>query len=407
MNILLINHYAGSSRHGMEYRPYYLAREWVRLGHTVTIAAGSHSHLRMQNPDFEGQVSEEDIEGIRYVWLKTPPYEGNGVGRTLNMFAFLRQLTRHKRQLVANGKPDVVIASSTYPMDTIPAYRFAKGWGAKKVFELHDLWPLSPIELGGMSPRHPFIMMVQYAENFACRKADCVVSMLPKAEEHLRGHGLGAGKFYYVPNGINTEEWDNQEPLPKEHSEVLARLRSEGRFLVGYAGAHGLANTLDWLIDAAQHLKSEGATFVLVGKGPDKEALQQRTQALGLNNVVFMPAIPKPAIPSFLAEMDALYIGFHKKPIYRFGISPNKLMDYMMAAKPVISAIEAGNDVVAESGCGLSIPAENPKRIAEAVVELMGLSPAQREEMGLRGQKFLLANYDNRILAKRFLDAIQ
>ena len=117
MNILLINHYAGSTRHGMEYRPYYMAREWVRLGHKVQILAGSYSHVRTIQPEVAGKPLDETIDGIRYRWYPTPRYSGNGVKRALSIGSFLRQVWLDTPRLVREFKPDVVIASSTYPMD--------------------------------------------------------------------------------------------------------------------------------------------------------------------------------------------------------------------------------------------------------------------------------------------------
>ncbi|RYE87417.1 MAG: glycosyltransferase WbuB, partial [Oxalobacteraceae bacterium] len=166
MNILLINHYAGSVRHGMEYRPYYLAREWVRLGHRVHIVASSESHIRSQAPQLQGTGRlDETIDGIHYAWLATPPYRGNGAGRVRNMLAFVLRLRRDADMLARSVRPDVVIASSTYPLDIWPAARIAGRAGARLLFELHDLRPLSPMELGGYSRWHPFIMLLQAAED--------------------------------------------------------------------------------------------------------------------------------------------------------------------------------------------------------------------------------------------------
>ena len=226
MNILLIDHYAGSPKHGMEYRPYYFAREWVHSGHDVAIVAGSFSHLRIQQPAVEKGWSEEKIDGIRYVWLKTPRYSGNGARRALSMFAFLYQLKRHRRRILDGFSPAAVIASSTYPLDIFPAYRIVKKFHAKLLFEVHDLWPLTPVQIGGMSPKHPFVMLMQYAENFAYRKSDYVVSMLKNAYEYMRLHGLAEEKFVYIPNGIDVSEWEGlQTPLPPQHAECLQSLR--------------------------------------------------------------------------------------------------------------------------------------------------------------------------------------
>jgi glycosyltransferase involved in cell wall biosynthesis len=408
MDILLINHYAGSSTHGMEYRPFYLAREWTRLGNRVRIVAASYSHVRTQPPRVQGNPTHEEIDGISYTWLRTPAYRGNGVGRARNMLTFVGQLLKHGTRLADDQRWDVVIASSTYPLDIFPAFRIAKKCAAKLIFEVHDLWPLSPIELGGMSPNHPFILLLQWAESFAYRNADHVVSMLPKAESYMRAHGMAEHKFAYLPNGIDVTEWQGHAgPIPPEHRATLSRLRQEGRFIVGYAGAHGLANALDVLLEAAHLLQTQSVAFMLVGHGPDKEVLQQRARRLRLAHTFFLPPVPKPAIPTLLSSMDALFIGLKRKPIFRFGISPNKLMDYMMAAKPVVQAIDAGNDLVAESGCGLSVPPEDPTAIAQAVSQLMRLTPDQREAMGRRGKQYILTNHNYRTLAQRFLALMQ
>jgi glycosyltransferase involved in cell wall biosynthesis len=391
----------------MEYRPFYMAREWVRMGHTVTIVGASQSHLRSKQPEISGGFTQQSIEGIRYLWLKTPTYHGNGIGRVINMLIFLFQLVRFSSQIVKGHKPDVVIASSTYPLDIYPANYIAQRNRAKLVYEVHDLWPLSPTELGGMSPQHPFIVVMQMAENYAYRVVDHVVSMLPKADVHMREHGMAPHKFSYVPNGIDVKEWEgNTGNIPEQHKRIFERLREKGSFIVGYAGAHGIANALYAVVDSAELLKDKAVTIVFVGQGPEKEKLEDIVQEKRIENIVFLPAVTKNAIPKILNSMDALYIGLQKQSLFRFGVSPNKLMDYMMAAKPVIHAIDAGNDLVAESGCGISIPPENPKAIAEAVIKLKALSQAEREAMGRNGKSFVLANHDYRVLAKKFIDSV-
>lgn len=408
MNILLINHYAGSKLHGMEYRPYYMSREWVQMGHQVTIVAADQSHLRTNNPVVQDEFTEEWLDGIRYVWLKTPPYEGNGVKRAFNMFSFVGKLYKYKRRLIELSQPDVVIASSTYPLDTYPAASIARQTGAKLIFEVHDLWPLSPMVLGGMSPWHPFIFIMQRGENYAMRTVDGVVSILPKANLHLVDHGMDPNKYTHIPNGVDVAEWEGaDQPLPTEHEQVIRKYKEEGYFLVGYAGSIGPANAMDTLIESAPHLKNEKVKFILVGKGPLKESLEQRARELQLDNVIFLPPIPKATIPDFLHHMDALYIGFKKDPLYQFGVNPNKLIDYLMAGRPIIQGVEAGNDMVKESGSGISIPAEDGDAIVAAVRELMGLPKEELEKMGANGRRYALANHDYKKLAQRFIDAMK
>ena len=428
MNILYINHYAGCPDLGMEYRPYYLAREWVRAGHAVQIVAADFSHVRAHQP----RVGDEVLDGIHYRWYATPAYEGNGVGRAKNIWTFLRAVWADTPRLVQQFKPQVVIASSTYPMDIWVARRIARRAAAKLVFEVHDLWPLSPIELSGMFHRHPFALLCQHAEDDAYRDADVVVSMLPKVHAHMAARGLDLKKLHVVPNGISLDEWEAQAPAPApalspalslalspaalgervlrpDLVQALAAARASrtvAMTVVGYAGSMGLPNALDALLDAAALVRHEALRFVLVGSGHEQARLARRVQDESLYNVVMLPPIPKLQVPAFLASIDIAYIGWQRVPIYRFGIAPNKLMDYMMAGCAVLHAVEAGNDPVAEAAAGLSVAPESATAVAQGLLRLAAMPASERQAMGQRGRAFVLAHHTYPVLARRFLDAL-
>ncbi|MFH2096465.1 MAG: glycosyltransferase family 4 protein, partial [Bacteroidota bacterium] len=244
MNILYINHYAGSPEMGMEYRPFYMAREWAKPGHHTTIVAASFAHVRTNQPIVDEIFKKALHLETEYLFVKTREYKGNDLNRVRNIRTFVRVLSRSAKTIAEVYKPDVVIASSTYPLDIYPARKIARYAGAKLVFEVHDLWPLSPMELGGYKKWHPFIMILQRAENYAYRHADKVVSILPCTLEHMKAHGLDEKKFHYIPNGILTEEWESPAPLPDSQYGELDRIRKKFSFLVGYVGSHGLANAL-------------------------------------------------------------------------------------------------------------------------------------------------------------------
>lgn len=403
MNILYINHYAGGPSYGMEYRPFYLAREWVRAGHAVTIVAASFSHVRAQQP----HNARDELDGILYRWLPTPAYQGNGLGRVRNIWSFLRQMWQLATALASDCKPDAVIASSTYPMDIWVARRIARLAKAQLIYEVHDLWPASPMELSGMPWWHPFILLCQKAENDAYRDADCVVSMLPKVAEHMAQHGLDLRKLHIVPNGISPEEWpDLAEPLADPLASHLNALKNAGIAVVGYAGSHGLPNAMDVLLDAAVLLRNAPLSFVLVGSGHEKARLAQRVQSEELDNVALFDPIPKTQIPALLAQFDIAYIGWQRSPLYQYGIAPNKLMDYMMAGCAVLHSVEAGNDPVAEAGCGLTVAPESPQAVAQGLLQLAAATPQQRRHMGQRGRAFVLAHHTYPVLAQQFLEAM-
>ena len=405
MNILLINHYAGSEKYGMEYRPYYMAREWVKLGHNVTIVGANFSHLRNKQPT----CKEEIVDGIRYVWLPTNSYKGNGIGRILNMGLFVLQLFFRQKYILSDFIPDVVIASSTYPLEIFPEKLIAAKYKAKLVYEVHDIWPLSPMEIGNMSARHPFIRVMQAAEDYACRHVDKIISLLPRAEEHYLEHGLAKGKFFCVPNGVVISEHKSKVQAASESSEECLRQmdnwRRDNYRIVIFAGSHGKANALDVLLSAAKYVQSR-TKIVLLGDGPEKASLKEKAEIAGLKNVVFFPRVPKQEVPLYLEKADVAYIGLVSTSLFRFGISPNKIMDYMLAKKAIIQSIDAGNDIVCESGCGISVPAGDGKKVAEAIDKMAAMPLEKLAELGKNGYRYVTKNHDYRVLAEKFISYI-
>lgn len=399
MNILLINHYAGSPELGMEFRPYYMAKEWTKQGHKVLIVGATYSHLKKKQPLQSGR---QNIDGVDYYWVKTNEYRGNGIRRLLSMFLFVFKLL-FLNKVYKEFKPDIVIASSTYPLDVYPAGKIAKEYNAKLIYEVHDLWPLSPMELGGYSKWHPFILIMQKAENKCYKISDAIVSMLPKAEKHMKEHGLQNGKFNYIPNGIVLSDWEKPENIPEEHQLLLGQLHSNGKFIIGFAGAHGIANSLYSVIDAVAMLSSQNIVLVLVGNGQEKGNLIKYVERKKINNVYFLPPVNKFAIPSLLTEMDILYIGLQKQSLFRFGISPNKMFDYMMAAKPIMQAIDAGNNLVREADCGVDVEPDNINEISQAILTIKSMPKEQIEQMGLNGKRFVLSKHTYQVLGENFL----
>ena len=404
MNILYIEHYAGSPEMGMEFRPYYLSREWVRMGHHVSIIAGDYSHLRKKNPVVHSDMQKDTIDGIDYYWLQTGTYEGNGMNRALTMFRFCRKLIRWKKWICENLQPDVIISSSTYPIDAIPAHKMVVRSGARHIHEVHDMWPATLYEIGGMSKKNPFVILMQYGEDYAYRHADTLVSLLPYAKDYMVEHGLNPDKFHSILNGIVLEEWDQQMPLPEEHRKKLEKLREAKAFIVGYFGGHALPNCLMTLLRAAEQNKEQDVHFVLVGDGVEKKQLIEYAGEHNLQNITFLPPIDKRAIPELVNEFDCIYIGAKDSPLYRFGICMNKMFDSMMAGKPIIFAINAPPTPVTEAGCGIVVPPEDPAAINEAVLTLKSMTDAERQEMGLKGKTEILNQYTYQKLAEQFAE---
>lgn len=405
MNILLINHYAGSSEHGMEFRPFYLAREWVKKGHNVYIIGASYSHLRYKQPptDKEYQV----IDGVNFFWIKTPTYNGT-IARIINILCFVFKLVISVKKISKKINPDVVIASSTYPLDVFPAKLISKNSKAKLCYEVHDLWPLSPMIIGGYSKWHPYIIIMQYAENYALKKSDSVVSLLRNAKEYMVDHGLAENKFCCIPNGIDYDGWKGKQfDIPLEHKELLLSLKQKGKTIVGYAGGHTVSTSLATIIQAANQLNSKNdIVFVLVGDGVSKENLILYSLSLGNKNIYFLPPVQKGSIPTLVGYFDIAYMGGVHSILHKYGTSFNKMSDYMLSAKPIVAAIDEPESIIQKVGCGIVVEAENSDYVADAILNLVDAGAEIRVNIGEKGRNYAINELKYSKLAEDMLTFI-
>jgi glycosyltransferase involved in cell wall biosynthesis len=397
--VWIVNQYAGSPRHGMEYRHYHLARGLVERGHRVVVVSGSRSHLFTQPPQVSRPFTLEPIDGVTYCWVAVPHYErAISLARILNMAAFALRLERLPIDRLPPPNAVLVSSPSLFPLPV--AARWARRFGARLVFEVRDIWPLTLRELGGLSARHPLVALMQWLEDYGYRKADSVVSVLPAAGGHMVSRGMDPRKFRYLPNGIDLTEPPMDGAAP---SAVRDAIRP-GVFTVGFVGTLGHANVLETLVDAARVLEPHEAQIVVVGHGPERDQLSAR--AAGLPNVTFVGPIPKRQVGAAVALFDACYVGYRRSSLYRFGVSPNKLYDYMAAGRPVLFAADAANQPVREADCGRTVPPEDPAALAAAIRSLAACSPAERERLGANARAYVEQRHDYARLTDELADIL-
>jgi glycosyltransferase involved in cell wall biosynthesis len=396
--IWMINQYAGSPRHGMEYRHYYLARALSEQGHTVVVVSGTRSHLFTQPPRVRKRYTSEVIDGVTYCWVAVPDYErAISVRRVLNMAVFAVRLTRFPvGRLPA---PDAILVSSPSLFPLPVASRWARRLGARLVFEVRDIWPLTLRELGGLSERHPLVALMQRFEDYGYRRADAVVSVLPAAEAHMVSRGMDRRKFHYLPNGVDLTRPPTQSAAPRVQEAIRP-----GRFTVGFVGTLGRANVLETLIDAARELGPDEAQIVVVGHGPERDQLVAR--AADVPNVAFVGPIPKDQVAAAIALFDACYVGYRRTSLYRFGVSPNKLYEYMAAGRPVLFAADAANQPVSEAACGRTVAPEDPAALAAAIRSLAAAPQEERVRLGANARAYVEQRHDYGRLARELAEIL-
>jgi glycosyltransferase involved in cell wall biosynthesis len=398
-NITIINQYIGSPQHGMEYRHYFLAKNLIRLGYKVTLITGSYSHLFTTLPRVDENFKEETIDGIDYIWVKLPKYSSSkSIGRIWNMFCFSWKL-----RSLDILKPSCILLSSPSLFPVKIANKWAKKFHTKFLFEVRDIWPLTLTEMSGLALSHPLVKLMNHYEKFAYKNADKVISLLPTAKEHFEKQGMSQEKFVYLPNGIEIEK-EKTIPLSQNILEKIP----QNKFIIAYAGTVGIANNLEYMIEVARELKEyHDIHFIILGQGGEKQKLQDKLEGLGLDNMTFLEPIKKEMVKSFLEKIDVSFISLLPEKLFRFGVSPNKVFDYMYAKKPIIWAIEAGNNLVEESECGISVHLNNIQELKGAVLELKSLPTEKLKELGQNGYNFVNTHHNYMMLAKKLIKIIE
>lgn len=380
-HILIVNHNAGSVYHGPNFRSYYVARSLIELGFKVTIVCSGFSHKLTKLPVIEGRASEEDIDGVRMIWLKMPKYRSS-VERLWNYFCFVRRL-RALDTLVPEPI-DTVICSSPPPFWIWHCRRFARRRNARLIFECRDLWPDVILETKRTAFLNPAVWLMMLAERVAYRGADAVVAVNAEARSVMEKRGLAKNKFHVIPNGVTL---DGKEAHKELSSEIKERLPRKRAFCIGYAGSLSRVYGLVFLIEAARLLQRENIHFILAGGGGDERRF--REQAAGLANVSFIGWVPKTELFAFLRRVDVTYAGLLDIPSFAIGSDSTKVFEYMKAERPVVHALGARNSVVREAGAGMHVPPENAKAIADAILHLRALPEEERKRMGCAGLDYL------------------
>jgi glycosyltransferase involved in cell wall biosynthesis len=394
LNIWWVSQYASTPDQQFTAQ-YDLASKLVKKGHRVTFFAAGFSHYKFEEIRLKGGESwrEELCNGVRFVWIKTPPYRTNNWRRAYNLCSFAGRAywNARRRQEV----PDLVIGTTFHPLSSLCAYCISVSKGRPFVFEVKDLWPLTMIEFGKLSSKSPLAVILRFLEKFLARRASKIMTTLPGVGDYYAKLGIPKEKTVWIPNGLELSRYASLKPYDGHLSVPCVLL---------YAGGHVSANALEMVIRAAKIVQEtdNGVQFVFVGGGQEKPRLVQLARELNLRNIRFMDAVPKSELHQIMAGADAFVLSMRDLPgLYRYGMSFNKLCDYVASGRPVLFAGNSSYNVVKEFACGIVVPPENPQAFAGAVREFMSLTDEQRAEMGRNGIRCAKERFDISVLGDR------
>jgi glycosyltransferase involved in cell wall biosynthesis len=387
-------------------RAYQFARAWVRAGHDVTIVTGAVNHKTLSVPGkYRGRLYvREEVDGIRIVraWSYAG-IRGSFRRRLLNFLSFAA--TAAGAGLLAAGRPDVVYASSTPLTVGLPGLATSVLRRATFFFELRDLWPESAVVAGVLDGRSRATRAAYALARLLYRRAARCVAVTRGIADGLAAAGVPREKILFVPNGV--DDWMvgdlGPPPAPAPGAGPPA---GAAAFKVVYVGAHGRWNGLPQILDAAALLRDRAdISFVFAGDGDERERLVARARELGLTRMTFLGAIPKREAFDLLRGGSASIVATWSHEFQKMVLA-NKIFDYLAAGRPVVAAAHGEMaELIAEAGCGVVTPPEQPAALAGAIRRLADTAAADRERMGAAGREYILRHYRRTDLAARLLAA--
>ena len=405
MRVWIVNQHTYTPEQSAGVRHHSLAKELIVRGHDVLIVATSFYHKAHTETRLgPGETwRKEEVAGVPFMWLKTPPYSGNGPRRFWNQIVFsLRAWLR--TGLKDEPRPDVVIGSSPHLFAALAAERLARRFGVPFVFEMRDLWPRRIVETGGLGEGHPLIRLMAWVERYLHRNADHIVSAVPisptamaEIERHVRERGGSTERLTWLPNGADLAAGDAASgdgaaaPDPAAPPEASGERGAPVQFT--YAGAHSDYADLDLVLDAAKMLEAEGwadrVRIRLVGDGPEKARLQARAADEHIALVRFDDPVPRTEVAGVLRDADVCLMTCKEGGTARWATSPNKLYEYMSVRRPVLYAMGAEYSPVDAAGAGISVEPSDARAIAEAIKQFASATGRERERMGQNGRAYV------------------
>jgi len=388
MNIWIFNHHALTPDMSGGTRHYDFAKELVKRGHSVTIVASSFHYSKYKEMKEYGanEYIIEGIESMKFIWIKTPPYLGNGLDRVKNMLSYSYKVLDIIPKLKLE-KPDIIIGSSVHLFAVYAAYRLSQKYDTPFIMEVRDIWPQTLIDMG-ISKWHPFIIGLGRLEKFLYKKADKIISNLPYAYEHIEKF-VPKDKVVWIPNGVDL---DNITYTSKEKSK---------KFVIIYTGAIGVANNLTLLVEVAEKLQEKNIFFRIVGDGAEKEKFKKLVNNKQLKNISIEDSVAKNQVSEILKSSDILYISIKDSPLYKYGISMNKIFDYMAAGRVVVISSNARNNPIKDAKAGYSIEPDNLEQLEKAILDIYHLPQEKRNELGKKIRNYAEENYSISVLTDK------
>ncbi len=378
-----------------------LMKELAKLGCNPVVITSDSNNL-FPVPRLESNKLVQDVDGVRLVWLKTLKYTvAKSIRRIFSWFHFEWNILRlAKSDLPA---PEVIIVSSLSILTILNGFLLKRKYKCPLVFEVRDIWPLTLVEEGGFSAKNPLVLFLGFIERLGYKYSDTLVGTMPNLGQHVEEVLGFSRQVHCVPMGVDPVSALQAESIPDTYRNTYL---ASDKFSVVHAGTIGITNALDTFFEAAQVMADEGdIQFICVGDGSLKDAYIKKFGHL--KNLTFAPKVPKSMVHSVLESCDLLYFSVLPSKVWNFGLSLNKVIDYMLSGKPVVASYSGFPSMINEAGCGSFVPAADVDALVNEIKRYKTMGGKERQAMGEKGREWLLLNRGYDVLARQYLEILK
>jgi glycosyltransferase involved in cell wall biosynthesis len=402
VKILYVSQYFPPEMGAPAARVHEMSREWVRLGHQVTVLTGFPNHpTGVIPPEYRGQWLRRDIvDGIQVVRVPIYAAANKGFAKRIANYLSFGASASAVGPFVA-GRPDIIIATSPQFLTAVAGFWLSRLYRVPFVFEVRDLWPSSIVAVGAMSASSPVVKTLEQVELFLYRAASRVVVVTESFVDEICARGIDRSRLSVITNGVDLDLF---RPSSRQEARARLGLPQEG-FIATYVGTHGMAHGLSMLLDAAPRLGADGITLLLVGEGAEKASLEVRAAREGLRNVIFWDQRPRNEIAEVYAAANVCLVLLRAKQLFK-KVIPSKIFEFMGAGRAIHTTVDGeSRSIIERAGAGIFSPPEDVEAFV-ATLHKCAANPADLDELGKSGRRYAEANYSRPVLAARYAEIL-
>lgn len=411
--VWILNHHATDMYLDRGGRHYWFAKELIKNGYEPIIICASFVHKGKDNyiedkKDFIIKYSEN----IPFVFIKTKPHQGNGKARIKSMFEYLYRVLKSSNGIKKEfGKPDVIIGSSVHPLACVAGIVLGKKYKCKKISEIRDLWPETLLMMGYVKENSFLSKVLYFGEKMIYKYSDSIIFTMEGGRQYIIDKGwdkeIDLNKICYINNGIDLEKCKN---LQKQYfyDEDL----ENNKFKVIYTGTIAKVNNLKRIVDVAELLKENNKIqFLIYGDGDEKKELEEYCKKIDLTNIIFKGKVNKEKIPYILTKAQILLFNNQDKSnnkfnVMRYGISANKLFDYLAAGKLILQNFDTAYNPIKKYRCGIVLEENTCLCMVNEILKLKNLSKEEYEKYSNNCLE-AVKEFDFKELTKKLINVIE